>query len=55
MTEEIHSRKLVRTFRVSKALLEMIKAECCRRNMSISAFIRYAVVRAIGSNKTDVM
>jgi hypothetical protein len=36
MDEEFHGPKMVKTFRISRALLEMVKAEYCRRNMRIS-------------------
>ena len=40
-------QKLMRTFRVSEQLQEMIEQECERRNTNFSAFIRYAVVIAM--------
>jgi hypothetical protein len=39
--------EIMRSFRLSEQLQEMIQQECERRNTNFSAFMRYAVVVAM--------
>ncbi len=46
-TSQRWRQKLMRSFRVSEALDEMVKAECKRRNTDFSSFMRNAVLGAM--------
>jgi hypothetical protein len=46
-------QKLMRSFRVSEHLEEMIKQECKRRNTDFSSFMRDAVLGAMRNRKYD--
>ena len=46
MTDSKWRQRIIRSFRVSEALEEMIEQECKRRNTDFSSFMRYAAVAA---------
>jgi hypothetical protein len=46
-------QKLMRSFRVSEHLEEMIKQECKRRNTDFSSFMRDAALGAMRNRKYD--
>jgi oligoribonuclease NrnB/cAMP/cGMP phosphodiesterase (DHH superfamily) len=47
VTDNKWRHRIVKSFRVSDELLEMIMDEAASRNTTLSAFIRYAVTKQI--------
>jgi hypothetical protein len=47
MTPDISYLNIMRSFRISTPLNELIKQECKRRNTDFSAFIRLAVLSSV--------
>ena len=51
MTEEVMRQRKIKSFRCSDQLLAMIQAECDRRNITFSGYVRDAMVAAMNQRR----